>query len=310
MADGLWIDPVTGARRFGPFVFQRADGCSGNGYACERCGCLWVDHIAPGCQCPTVPGSRAVDELFALWVGSAGPAGYVALRRWLPVPQPDLPHAGVWQEVDTGKPRFWSPELPEVEQVAIERTGSWGKAMGHVRTTVWLRIFPPVDIWTLRALSAFLLLLCLALPAGAQTLRGPARVVDGDTLEVAGEKVRLHGVDAPELAQTCLRAGGAAWHCGWAAALRLEEMIGGRPVLCEGGERDRYRRVIARCFVTGRDVGVRLDLGGALVVRGLATAYRRYSLDYASAEATARAARVGLWAGSFVPPAEWRKGVR
>lgn len=287
MADPFVMDPS--AVRF---VFQRADGCSGNGYACERCGCLWVDHIAPGCQCPTVPGSRAVDELCALWIDEAPPAGELEV-----VPDGSW-HAGLL--VDTGLPAFWSPELPEV--IVLEEEGVRCFCVKHSEQG---GSFP---WWPLA--YAFLLLLCLALPAGAQTLRGPVRVVDGDTLEVAGEKVRLHGVDAPELAQTCLRAGGAVWHCGWAAALRLEEMIGGRPVLCEGGERDRYRRVIARCFVTGRDVGVRLDLGGALVVRGLATAYRRYSLDYASAEATAKAARAGMWAGSFVPPAEWRKGVR
>lgn len=158
-----------------------------------------------------------------------------------------------------------------------------------------------------RIIDTFLLFLCLSFPAWAQTLRGPARVVDGDTLEVQGEKVRLHGIDAPELAQTCRRANGAPWHCGWTAAARLEELIGGRPVRCLGAERDRYGRVIARCYVVG-ERGPALDLGGALVIRGWAIAYRKYSADYNSAEATAKAARAGIWAGTFVQPEEWRRG--
>jgi len=154
-------------------------------------------------------------------------------------------------------------------------------------------------------IAAFLLLLCLALPAEAQTLRGSARVLDGDTLEVSGQKVRLHGIDAPELSQTCKRASGSEWHCGWEAAVRLEQMISGMPVRCAAvEERDRYGRIVAVCF-RGQ-----VDLGGALVVRGLAMAYRKYSSNYDNAEATAKAAQAGIWAGSFVAPWEWRKGVR
>lgn len=82
---------------------------------------------------------------------------------------------------------------------------------------------------TFRWIVASALLLVLSLPLAAQTLTGPARVIDGDTIELQGQKVRLHGVDAPELSQTCQRKG-ALYHCGAVALVRLEELIDGRPV--------------------------------------------------------------------------------
>lgn len=207
-------------------------------------------------------------------------------------------HAGL----KAAEPRpFWSPELPEVlpfdgEGNARAAAGGWRDVCVFVDPVGHRRIVH-------RLLAA--LLLCLLLPAAswAATLQGVPRVVDGDTLEVAGQRVRLFGIDAPEQ-ETCRRASGAEWHCGWAASVELEALIGGRPVRCEGGERDRYGRLVARCWVG------QVDLGGALVVRGLALAFRRYSLAYGSAEATARAARAGVWAGPFVEPREWRKGAR
>lgn len=220
------------------------------------------------------------------------------------------------RSVDIGKPRFWSPELPEVEQCLGKHSGQprlfFRGGLGGRDAKVWIGL---------------LLLLCLALPASAgpgpwlppgvrvatasvQHLAiGPARVIDGDTLEVAGQKVRLHGIDAPEKDQLCQRANGAEYHCGALALVRLEELIGGRRARCLGREKDRYGRLIARCYVAGEH-GPALDLGGALVIRGLAVAYRKYSSDYNSAEATAKAAKAGIWAGTFVAPELWRKGVR
>lgn len=143
---------------------------------------------------------------------------------------------------------------------------------------------------------AVLLLALLAAPAAAET----ARVVDGDSLEIAGQPVRLWGIDAPEAAQTCER-GGKPWACGHEATAHLERLTAGRDVACTERTRDRYRRVVAVCTVDGRDIGA------AMVEAGMALAFRRYSLDYVAHEDRARAARRGMWQGEFVPPWEYRQ---
>ena len=134
-------------------------------------------------------------------------------------------------------------------------------------------------------------------------LSGSARVVDGDTLDVAGVRVRLHGIDAPESAQRC-RASGRYWLCGREATRALASRIGGRPVACEERDRDGYGRVVAVCAVDG------LDLNEWMTAGGWAFAYRRYSGDYVAAESRARAARRGIWHGAVVAPWEWRRGKR
>ena len=132
---------------------------------------------------------------------------------------------------------------------------------------------------------------------------GRASVIDGDTIEVGGHRIRLHGIDAPESAQTCL-AGGKRWRCGRHATRALAGRIAGRPVACEEKDRDRYGRIVAVCRLGGSDVNA------WLVAEGWALAYRRYSRAYVNAEASAKAARRGLWRGDFVAPWNWRVGVR
>ncbi len=128
-------------------------------------------------------------------------------------------------------------------------------------------------------------------------------MIDGDTIEVHGQRIRLHGIDAPESLQVC-RRDGKPWQCGKDAANALADKINRRPVTCEDLGRDRYKRVIGRCTVAGE------DLEEWLVSQGWALAYRRYSLDYVDEEADAQAARRGIWAGEFVKPWEWRRGKR
>ena len=132
---------------------------------------------------------------------------------------------------------------------------------------------------------------------------GGASVIDGDTMEVGDSRIRLHGIDAPESEQLC-RAGGTSWRCGRQASVALAGRVDGRLVVCDERGRDRYGRTVALCRVDGQ------DLGAWLVSRGWALAYRRYSTDYATEEASARAARRGVWRGEFVPPWDWRSGVR
>ncbi len=137
----------------------------------------------------------------------------------------------------------------------------------------------------------------------AATLSGSARVVDGDTLDVGGTRVRLHGIDAPESGQRC-RSAGQAWACGREASRALAAFIGSRAVACHERDRDRYGRVVAVCRLDGR------NMNAWMVAQGWALAYRRYSLDYVQAEAAARAARRGVWRGEVVAPWDWRRGTR
>ena len=147
-----------------------------------------------------------------------------------------------------------------------------------------------------------LVLALIATPALAD-VAGVASVIDGDTIEVHGQRIRLHGIDAPESRQLC-RLDGKSWQCGEVAANALADKIARRSVTCEDLGRDRYKRIIARCAVAGDDIGA------WMVSQGLALAYRRYSLDYVDEEADAQAAGKGIWAGEFVKPWEWRRGKR
>ena len=89
-------------------------------------------------------------------------------------------------------------------------------------------------------------------PAPAE-LSGLGRVIDGDSLYVGGDEVRLKDIDAPEGRQTC-RRGGADWACGDAARDQLRRLIGGDTVTCHSVERDKHGRILAYCAARGRDL--------------------------------------------------------
>ncbi|WP_415013131.1 thermonuclease family protein [Brevundimonas sp.] len=127
-------------------------------------------------------------------------------------------------------------------------------------------------------------------------ISGPARIVDGDGLEIGGQRIRLHGVDAFETRQMC---GGHA--CGRASADALRTLVGGRSVDCAEMDRDRYGRIVAVCHAGGQ------DLGAAQVRRGHAVAYTRYSQRYVLEERAARRDNAGAWAYGFTPPEDWRR---
>ena len=154
----------------------------------------------------------------------------------------------------------------------------------------------------MRYLITLALVMFLPMPAFAD-ITGQPRVIDGDTLEVAGQRIRLHGIDAPESKQLC-RRNGERWRCGKDATSALKAWLGNRAVSCEELDRDRYRRVVARCAVGG------VDIGEWMVSQGWAVAYYLYSYDYSRAEQRAKSARRGLWAGEFEKPWKWRKEQR
>jgi len=140
-------------------------------------------------------------------------------------------------------------------------------------------------------------------PAALADVTGPATAVDGDTLEIAGERIRLHGIDAPESDQTYERQG-VTWLCGAVASAKLRELVRGRDVRCREHGRDTYGRIIAMCSAGG------VDVEAAMVLARLARAYRHYSTDYVGQEAPAQARRAGIWSGRFVEPWHWRQDQR
>lgn len=129
----------------------------------------------------------------------------------------------------------------------------------------------------------------------ASEIAGPAHVVDGDSLEIAGRSIRLEGLDAPEGRQSCTRDG-HAWPCGREAAKALLELIGGRPVTCRSSRLDQYDRMLATCRVGDTDIN------RWLVSEGWAVSYGAYWDE----ERDAGAARRGVWSGDFERPSEWR----
>ena len=142
------------------------------------------------------------------------------------------------------------------------------------------------------------------LPAAAQAQTGGrARVIDGDTLVLKEERIRLSGIDAPEAAQSCLFEG-EWWPCGQRATEALGNYIERRSLNCFGVDHDTEGNLLAVCLVEGEDVN------GWLVTEGWAIADRRNSSAYAKEERAAKVARKGVWRGSFIEPHAWRSGKR
>ena len=149
---------------------------------------------------------------------------------------------------------------------------------------------------------AAVLMALLPPPLLAQDIVGRASVIDGDTIEVRGVRIRLSGIDAPEGRQMCQKP--EAWRCGQQSALALSDKLGQANVRCEGQGQDRYGRVIAVCHLGD------VDVNGWLVREGWAVAYRKYSLDYVDAEDAARQSQAGIWGSVFIMPWDWRRGQR
>ena len=131
----------------------------------------------------------------------------------------------------------------------------------------------------------------------AEVVSGPAQALDGDTLVIGDVHVRLFGADAFEANQVCGRMA-----CGPKATEVMEEMIARQVITCEKQDKDRYGRTVAVCH---NAAGV--DLAQEMVRRGLAVAYRRYSLRYVADEQWAQAHRQGAWGHGFDSPVVWRR---
>ena len=141
---------------------------------------------------------------------------------------------------------------------------------------------------------------------------GIPKIIDGDTVHIGNKKIRLEGIDAPEIKQQCkkpfltisLRIGfqfNKDYKCGVTAKIKLKDKINISKIKCISLSKDRYKRFLATCY---KD---KINLNKWMVRNGYAVAYRRYSKDYVSDENYAKENKLGIWEGSFMRPEKWRK---
>lgn len=152
------------------------------------------------------------------------------------------------------------------------------------------------EILILGGLVVLLLVINVILPEPEpREVEGRARVIDGDSLIVDGVEIRLKGIDAPEVDQTCEREG-SPWSCGKEAVRRLRFFVRAAVVTCSGRSYDKHGRLLAVCKIGDRNVN------RWLVDEGWAVSFG----DYQAAESKARRERRGVWSGPFKRPADWR----
>lgn len=131
-------------------------------------------------------------------------------------------------------------------------------------------------------------------------LVGSVRIIDADTWVVQGQRIRLRGIDAPELDQYC-GSGAESWSCGQQAKAALQRFVDGREVRCEAYGLDRYRRTLASCYIGQTDVQ------HWLVQHGWALPYGREGAAYDDAAQQAESNRAGIWRNGFSSPQQWRR---
>lgn len=128
------------------------------------------------------------------------------------------------------------------------------------------------------------------------------KVSDGDSLRSGNLRIRLFGIDAPELKQQCLDQNGVIWGCGVAAKQQLNALVGmNKHLQCSLRDVDRYGRLVMQCFSGS------IDIGAAMVRSGHALAYRDFSDLYIAEEEQAKTALEGIWSSTFSPPWQWRR---
>ena len=141
---------------------------------------------------------------------------------------------------------------------------------------------------------------------------GKPKIIDGDTVNINNKKIRLEGIDAPEIKQQCKKpflkisaiigfVFNKNYSCGVMAKIKLIDKINNSKIKCVSSSKDRYKRFLATCF---KD---KINLNKWMVRNGYAVAYKRYSKDYVRDEEYAKENKLGMWEGSFIMPEKWRK---
>ena len=152
----------------------------------------------------------------------------------------------------------------------------------------------------------------LVQPSSATEIYGVPRIIDGDTVHINNKKIRLEGIDAPEIKQKCKKPYlkistligfelNKNYTCGVTSKTKLINRINSSKIKCISLSKDRYKRYLATCY---KD---KINLNKWMVRNGYAIAYRRYSKDYVKDEKYAKENKLGMWKGSFITPEKWRK---
>ena len=126
------------------------------------------------------------------------------------------------------------------------------------------------------------------------------KVIDGDTIHLNKEKIRFSGIDTPEIKQICNR-NDEVIECGIQAKELLINKISKNKVKCVKEGVDRYKRILAECFVNNQ------SLSKSLVREGYAFAYRKYSTKFIKDEDFAKKNKKGMWSMTFEYPWDYRR---
>ncbi len=146
----------------------------------------------------------------------------------------------------------------------------------------------------------------------ATEIYGVPKIIDGDTVHINSKKIRLKGIDAPEMKQQCKKTFlkihllinlefKKNYSCGVSSKTKLVKKIKNSKINCISTTRDRYKRYLATCYKN------KINLNKWMVRNGYAVAYKRYSEDYVRDENYAKENKLGMWKGSFTRPEKWRK---
>ena len=158
----------------------------------------------------------------------------------------------------------------------------------------------------------FLIMFFLVQNLNSEEIYGNPKIIDGDTVHINSKKIRLEGIDAPEMRQQCQKVFleisaivgfnlKKDYPCGVISKEKLIDKINKSQIKCVSSGRDHYKRYLAICY---KD---KINLNKWMVRNGLAVAYKRYSKHYLRDEIYAKENKLGLWKGSFIRPEKWRK---
>ena len=142
-------------------------------------------------------------------------------------------------------------------------------------------------------------------------IQGYAKVIDGDSIVIKNQKIRLFGIDAPEKNQICEKDG-SSYKCGMRSTNSLKFLINNRKLVCSYKNKDRYGRILAECDLleawNDNDTYIASGiLNNVMVESGFAVAYEKYSKKYLDSENSAKESKIGIWQGEFDMPWDWRR---